>query len=284
MAGLSIVDPYPRPGRVADIEPLWAGSAHYDELEVWTDWGDTPAPVRSYAVQYASRRQATLAAIMRTSPPPGLVLDIAGGSGNFTATLARLGYRVVWNDLRGELAEYVRRKQPADADVDYVAGNIFEIGGTHVGRYDAVIALEVIEHVAHPDRFVANAAQLLKPGGKLVLSTPNGGYFNNGLPRFSDHPDPSVFETIQFKPNSDGHIFLLYEDEMRRFAHAHGLRVETIDLITSVVTAGYLKLHLLNRVVPPRILAAIENAARRLPRAVKARAMVQMIAVLSKPR
>ena len=92
-------------------------------------------------------------------------------------------------------------------------GNAFELAPAN--GFDCVLFCEVIEHVAHPDEFMANIARLIKPGGIAVMTTPNGGYFRNPLPRFSDHPDPSIFEAGQFKPNSDGHIFLLWADDLR---------------------------------------------------------------------
>jgi 2-polyprenyl-3-methyl-5-hydroxy-6-metoxy-1,4-benzoquinol methylase len=54
----------------------------------------------------------------------------------------------------------------------------------HAGRYDAgckfdvVIASEVIEHMLQPQSLLDNAAHHLRPGGKLLLTTPNGyGYY-----------------------------------------------------------------------------------------------------------
>jgi 2-polyprenyl-3-methyl-5-hydroxy-6-metoxy-1,4-benzoquinol methylase len=40
--------------------------------------------------------------------------------------------------------------------------------------FDAVLITEVIEHVAHPDEFLAKTAALVKPHGSIVLTTPNG--------------------------------------------------------------------------------------------------------------
>src|ERR1043166_1848550 len=47
---------------------------------------------------------------------------------------------------------------------------------------------EIIEYVAHPDEFLRKAASLAKPGGYIVMTTPNGGDFLNRLPKFPSVP------------------------------------------------------------------------------------------------
>lgn len=279
-------DPYPlplRPAQDALWPPSWRESYHYDCVEVWEErlrrWDRSVG----YAWSYANRRKCTIDAVLAAFPPPGRVLDLAAAQGNFTATLASLGYHVVWNDLRAELADYARLKLAPDARVDFLAGNIFELGPQFREAFDIVLALEVIEHVAHPDAFAAKLAELVRPGGAIVMSTPNGGYMLNGLPRFSDCADPSQYEAIQFKPNSDGHIFLLYEDEIRRFAAQAGLEVSQFDLITNPLTAGHLRLRHLLSVLPDRMISGIETATQSLPRWLSSRIATQVIAVLRKP-
>ncbi len=44
-------------------------------------------------------------------------------------------------------------------------------------KFDAIVLNDVIEHVAHPDRLVEILASLLKPNGRLFISTPNGNAF-----------------------------------------------------------------------------------------------------------
>ena len=44
---------------------------------------------------------------------------------------------------------------------------------------DLIIAAEVFEHLYSPINFIAQAARVLKPGGKLLLTTPNVSYFGN---------------------------------------------------------------------------------------------------------
>ena len=125
----------------------------------------------------------TLAILGEVLEPGARVLDVAGAQGNFSLALAEMGYRVTWNDLRGELADYVRLKHERGA-VEYAPGNMFELRADTL--FDAVLITEVIEHVAHPDQFLAQAAALVRPGGYVVMTTPNGRYFRNTLPKFSN--------------------------------------------------------------------------------------------------
>jgi 2-polyprenyl-6-hydroxyphenyl methylase/3-demethylubiquinone-9 3-methyltransferase len=148
--------------------------------------------------------------------------------------------------------------------------------------FDAVLITEIIEHVAHPDDFLAKAAALVRPGGYIVMTTPNGGYFRNPLPKFSECADPAVFESVQFKPNADGHIFLLHLDEIEPLARRAGLKVEKIALFTNPLTAGHVKTEPLLKVLPRRIVEIAESTSRRLPLAVKSKALVQMAVRLRK--
>lgn len=56
------------------------------------------------------------------------------------------------------------------------------------GIYDGIICVEVIEHVLEDDAFVHHIARVLKPGGWLYLTTPNGDYIRNIPPDYNpDH-------------------------------------------------------------------------------------------------
>jgi 2-polyprenyl-6-hydroxyphenyl methylase/3-demethylubiquinone-9 3-methyltransferase len=128
-----------------------------------------------------------------------------------------------------------------------------------------------------------NVARLLKPGGIAVMTTPNGSYFRNTLPRFSDCPDPSMYEGVQFKPNSDGHIFLLWPDEVRGLATKAGLSVERQIFFTTPLTNGYLKTHHLLSALPEALVWMLEKAAQQLPNAIIERLMVHTAARFRKP-
>ena len=248
----------------------------YDELEVWGARRDP-----GYSYQYRIRHEWALRAIETVVPAGGAVLDVAGGSGNFTLALAEKGYRVTWNDLRAELAQYVKLKYEF-GEVEFSPGNIFDFSGQWMARFDAVLAAEIIEHVAHPDQFLVCLAGMLKPGGRIILTTPNGRYFLNKNPRFFDCADPSIFESMQFKPNSDGHIFLLDSPECQLLATNAQLAVEQVAVMTNPLTRGHVKLGHLLPYLPPGFVWAFESATSRLPRTLRERITCQMVACLRK--
>jgi 2-polyprenyl-6-hydroxyphenyl methylase/3-demethylubiquinone-9 3-methyltransferase len=256
---------------------LWKSSYMWDDLELWGSRRNL-----GYSYQYQIRREWSLRTIGELVPAGGAILDVAGASGNFTLPLAEKGYRLTWNDLRPEMAELVKRKYEF-GEVDFALGNIFDFAGDWSGRFDGVLAAEIIEHVAHPDKFLACLAGMLKPGGYLFLTTPNGRYFRAHNPRFSDCPDPSVFESMQFKPDTDGHIFLLDCDECRTLAAYAGLAIEHIDLMTNPLTRGHIKLGRLLPYLPARLVWALESGTKKLPRSLRERINGQMVAVLRKP-
>ncbi len=141
---------------------------------------------------------------------------------------------------------------------------------------------EVIEHVAHPDSFLKRVAQFLRPGGHIVLTTPNGEYFRNRLPKFSECTDPSRLEPLQFKPDADGHLFLLYLDEIRKFAIDAGLSVGELRVFNNALTSGALGTKPLLRVFPQRLIQGIERITSSLPTRLAKRWHLGMAALLRK--
>jgi len=258
-----------------DWPQSWKESHFYDQGEIYGEISD-----HGYAYAYANRRRETLRLITDVLLPGARILDVAAAQGNFSLALAELGFDVTWNDLRAELADYVRLKHE-NGKITFAAGNAFELAFPSL--FDAVLITEIIEHVAHPDDFLAKAAVLVRPGGYVVMTTPNGGYFKNRLPKFSDCADPSVFESVQFKPNSDGHIFLLHVDEIEPLAKRAGLTVEKIALFTSPLTAGHVKTEPLLKILPRGLVQIAESVSRSLPSPLKKKALVQMGVRFRKP-
>jgi len=101
------------------------------------------------------------------------VLDIGCGGGLVSEPLARIGAWVTGIDPAPENIEAAKaHAEGAGVKVDYQAATAEEIAAA--GRtFDAVLLLEVVEHVPDVPAFLKLVAPLVEPGGAMVLSTLN---------------------------------------------------------------------------------------------------------------
>ncbi len=98
-------------------------------------------------------------------------LDAGCGAGLLCEPLARMGADVTGIDAAEENIEAARGHADAmGLAIDYRHG---EIGALGLSGFDLVCSLEVIEHVADKQAFIAVLAAAMKPDGLMVLSCPN---------------------------------------------------------------------------------------------------------------
>jgi SAM-dependent methyltransferase len=142
--------------------------------------------------------------------PPGRVLDLGCSSGLFAQQVRDLGHRVVGVDrvetdgVRDRLNLFVR------ADLDR---GIPEEARVAAG-YDAVVAADVLQHLARPERLLREIHGVLRPGGAVLVCVPNGVHW---YPRLR-------FLTGRFGYDRRG---ILDEDHLRFFTRASLRRVLT---------------------------------------------------------
>ncbi|MDB5371938.1 MAG: Ubiquinone biosynthesis O-methyltransferase [Belnapia sp.] len=110
-----------------------------------------------------------------TAPLAGLrVLDVGCGAGLASEALARAGASVTGLDAAAAALGVARaHAAAAGLAIDYREGMPETLLATAVDRFDAVVALEVIEHVADREAFCRHLAALVAPGGPVFLSTLN---------------------------------------------------------------------------------------------------------------
>lgn len=99
--------------------------------------------------------------------------DVGCGGGLVTEPMTRLGFNVLGLDASEEnIATAQTHAAQSGLDIDYRVGAP-EDSEFSAMTFDAVVALEVIEHVSDIETFVDGLTSKVKPGGILVLSTIN---------------------------------------------------------------------------------------------------------------
>lgn len=242
-------------------------------------WKYKPGWAPSYSAY--GRMRSLLAIEDALSLKPKRVLEVAAGGGGLSATLAASGCEVVANDLRAELLRGALAEYTTGDSVNVVEGNLFDLSPRLLGKFDLAIACEVIEHVAHPDQFLAHLRQFLTEQGRILVTTPNALHLRNKLPSYKEVGDFAQLEKDQFKPDADGHLFLITPTEMVELAQAAGLKVERISVWGTPFLSGHFWMRYLAARSLVRLSYACERLVQRLPSGPRSRLCVTMNVVLS---
>jgi 2-polyprenyl-3-methyl-5-hydroxy-6-metoxy-1,4-benzoquinol methylase len=120
---------------------------------------------------HTTRRDWISAAIQRCSTRGGRTLEVGPGSGVYLPVLAEVSDEVIGADIE---EAYLSRLRPLEATLhnlrlvrdDITCSRLSE------GAFDLILCTEVIEHIRDSRAALAEMHRLLKPGGVLILSTP----------------------------------------------------------------------------------------------------------------
>ena len=101
------------------------------------------------------------------------LLDVGCGGGLVTEPMTRLGFAATGIDASGDtVGVAAAHARDVGLSIDYRIATA-EALAAEGARFEVVLALEVIEHVAEPATFLSDLAALLEPGGLLVMATLN---------------------------------------------------------------------------------------------------------------
>ncbi|HZX72139.1 MAG TPA: bifunctional 2-polyprenyl-6-hydroxyphenol methylase/3-demethylubiquinol 3-O-methyltransferase UbiG [Rhodanobacter sp.] len=110
----------------------------------------------------------------RTDLRAARVVDVGCGGGLLSETLARAGAHVTAIDLGEKVIGIARlHLHESKLEVDYRVQSSAELAAAEPASFDVVCCMELIEHVPDPAALVNDLAAMLKPGGRLFLSTIN---------------------------------------------------------------------------------------------------------------
>lgn len=102
------------------------------------------------------------------------VLDVGCGGGLLSEAMARESARVTGIDISQSAIDIARQHSSRnDLTIDYQTSTIEQFADDHNRQFDILTCMEMLEHVPDPGSILKSAAELLKPGGHLFLSTIN---------------------------------------------------------------------------------------------------------------
>lgn len=144
----------------------------YSDLgERWFE-GDDHAIALLRAESRVKVRYAKEALLKAGVGPGARVLDVACGAGLVALPLAEAGYVVKGVDLAEGAIEAARQHTPAGVEATFAVADAYHTGEED-GSFDAVLLLDMLEHVDDPAAVVAEAARIVRPGGAVVFHTFN---------------------------------------------------------------------------------------------------------------
>jgi len=188
----------------------------------------------------------------RTSKQTLTVLDYGCGTGDYiTFPLARAGYKVFGVDIH-EPSILEARRRYALPNLTFRTGYVQDLLIEGLS-FDVIVCSEVLEHLHNPSELLASLRRLLRPGGALIITTPNGyGSFeilrlleraftrigvHQGL-RWVFHKVPQLSRRFRGHPVSSDYLERMSADQDSGFlnrdsVHVQFFRLRTIERLFS---------------------------------------------------
>lgn len=155
--GLGVTTPFPAPQEVAALNR----GAYAPEQR---------AALYSKRAHELDRRYSLQLRRIRRYVPAGALLDIGCNIGLFVRAAAAAGFSASGAELNEACAAYGREKFGLR-----ISSGALEGGDFAPRSFDVVTMFDVLEHAPAPTALLASAGRLLKPGGLLVVQSPNFG-------------------------------------------------------------------------------------------------------------
>lgn len=199
-----------------------------------------------YYVEQAAQRIANAHRLLRLVPAGGDLLELGCACGFLLLAARERGFRVQGVEMSAWASAYARDVYGLDART-----GCLETLSLPAESYDVVVMADVIEHLTDPRRTMREIARVLRPGGRLLLLTPDVG---SAVARLLG---PRWWGLL------DDHYFYFSRPTLRRFLESEGFAVERIAGLGRVFPVS----HWVFKLAPySRVLHAV---AARLTRALR---------------
>jgi 2-polyprenyl-6-hydroxyphenyl methylase/3-demethylubiquinone-9 3-methyltransferase len=154
------------------------------------------------------------------------VLDIGCGGGLFLSILKRRDAEVTGIELSDSRAHYARTRHQLEIYKSPIESDLWQRG--YANRFDAVTLWDVIEHVNYPVQTLQSAANVLKPGGLLLIDTPCRDSFYHRFGELTYQLTRGRYPTFlnaMYSSHLFGHKQIFSTEEMRKLFESVGLEV-----------------------------------------------------------
>ena len=192
-------------------------------------------------------------------PPGGTALDVATGGGHTALYLARLGWRVTAGDIAPRMLENARRLvEEAGLALDT---KLFPAEAMPFGdrSFDLVTVRVAPHHFSSPEKFVAEVARVLKPGGRFLL-------IDGSVPDNDPATEAWLHEVEKWRDPSHGRF--LSRAAWEALVKAFGLAVERSEL--NPMKQPDLQWYFETAATPPENRGKVLAAVRTVPPSVRA--------------
>ena len=152
------------------------------------------------------------------------VADIGCGGGLLSEALAKARGNVTAIDLTQALITVAQQhQQDQSLAIDYRCISVEQLAEQQPAQFDTVTCMEMLEHVPDPKKIIGSISQLLKPNGKLIVST-----LNRTLPSyfFAIVIAEYLLKIVPFGTHQ--HSQFIRPHEMQQWAEAAGLKTTAI--------------------------------------------------------
>lgn len=173
--GLVWIDPMPKPEEIAKAYKIYYTHSESDEYSLQAQ-GSAFVLKKVYAATTRAirwmvgidRDRSRASSMFLEDVPPGRILDVGCGAGSLLSSLRNRGWDVLGSDFDQQAVEYARLVHGLDVRLGGV-----ENFDTSTEAVDVITLSHVIEHVHEPWSFLETWATVLRPGGSIIIRTPN---------------------------------------------------------------------------------------------------------------
>ena len=155
----------------------------------------------------------------------GPILDAGCGDGNFTHSLSEVGFQMCGIDLSDGGITRATQQYPSCRFAKWSVYDDYRRAFVGLATFDAVIAIEVIEHLYSPKTFVRRVGEALVPGGLVIVTSPYWGYLKNVALAVTNRLDrnlTALWEGGHIKHWSYRTLRMLFEEQGFEFLYFKG--------------------------------------------------------------